>query len=131
MPSQNVANPAVLPVFVESRLLPDKTSPYQMCVANEEITGPATIDCCMLRNGIWHVHTFTEPSRVKLLTSDIKVGDKTFRYESFNPNVQRDGGEEREGTKLTVSNLPLSYSNLSVEKKFNGGRFQTQIKNSV
>ena len=87
----------VLPVFVKSRQVPETTTLYDMCVANENVSGPSTIDSCILRNGIWNVYALTEPIRVKLLTSNIKVGNKTFKYESFNPNVRRDVEEEREG----------------------------------
>ena len=124
MPYQDIANTAVLPVFVQAINVPDKTTVVDICEATEAVAGPGTIDGATLINGLWRVLPFTEQSRIKILTEKITLRDKSFKFESINPNSRRNGGLEMDGTKLFVSNLPFSYANAAVEKNLKAAGFR-------
>ena len=130
MPSQDIEQKAVLPVFVKANLVPEDTKVFNICQAAEEVAGPSTIDGATLISGLWRVYPLSENARLKLLTDNTVLGDKSFRFESFNPYVRRNGGKEAQGTRLIVSNLPFSYSNMAVEKNLTaaGYRLRSQLQ---
>ena len=116
MPSQDITQKAVFPVFIKSQFVPENTSVFDICKAAEVVSGPSSIDGATIISGLWRVYPLTETARIKLLTENTALADKSFKFESINPYVRRHGGRETQGTRLTVSNLPFSYSNLAVEK---------------
>ena len=121
---------AVLPVFVKSELLPEGTTVFNLCEATEKVSGPTTIDGATLISGLWRVYPLSEQSRIKILNAPIQIQNKNFRYESFNPFIRRYGGQEVEGTRLIISNLPFSYSNKAVENNLRacGYRLRSQMQ---
>ena len=124
MPTQDIEQKGVLPVFIKSNSVPEGTKVCSICQAAEEVAGPSTIDGATLISGLWRVYPLTENARLKLLTGNTVMGDISFRFESFNPYVHRKGGKETQGTRLTVSNLPFSYSNMAVEKNLTAAGYQ-------
>ena len=130
MPTQNVTQKAVFPVFVKSQFVPESTTVFDICKAAEIVSGPSSIDGATIISGLWRVYPLTETARIKLLTENTGLGDKSFKFESINPYVRRHGGRETPGTRLTVSNLPFSYSNLAVERNLIavGYRLRSQLQ---
>ena len=115
MPSQDISTPAVLPVFVLEKWVPDGSTVYDICLAAEKITGPGSIDGATCIKGLWRVYPMNEIARVKILTKGITIGKKLVRFECFN-HFSRGNGQESTGTRLTISNLPFSYSNDAVAR---------------
>ena len=115
MPFQDITTPAVLPVFVLEKWTPDGSTVYDICLAAEKVTGPGSIDGATCIKGLWRVYPMNEVARVKLLTKGITMANKLVRFEGINP-FRRGDGDEKSGTRLTISNLPFSYSNEAVAR---------------
>lgn len=129
MGSESTAK-SVLPVFVKSELVPEGTTVFNLCEATEKVSGPASIDGATNISGLWRVYPLTEQARIKILNAPIRLNNTNFRFESFNPFIRRYGGQEVEGTRLIISNLPFSYSNKAVENNLRacGYRLRSQIQ---
>ena len=129
MGSQNNTK-SVLPVFIKSELVPEGTTVFSLCEATEKVSGPSTIDGSTNISGLWRVYPLTENARIKILNAPVRLNDINIRFESFNPFIRRYGGQEVEGTRLVISNLPFSYSNKAVENNLRacGYRLRSQIQ---
>ena len=121
---------AVLPVFIKAEQVPEGSSVFNLCEATEKVTGPATIDGATLISGLWRVYPLTEQARIKILNTPVQLQNVKLRFESFNPFIRRYGGQEVEGTRLIISNLPFSYSMKAVENNLraSGYRLRSQIQ---
>ena len=128
MPSQNLSTASVLPVFAMTKNVPQDTSVYQICLAAERVTGPATVDGATCISGLWRIYPLHEVARAKLLTEGITINGKTISLDGINPFFLR--GSERAGTRLTISNLPFSYGNDAVARnlKAAGVNFRSDIQ---
>ena len=115
MPFQDITTPAVLPVFVLEKWVPDGSTVYDICLAAEKVTGPASIDGATCIKGLWRVYPLNEVARIKLLTKGVTMGNKLVRFEGMNP-FRRGDGAEKSGTRLMISNSPFSYSNEAVAR---------------
>ena len=124
MPSQTIVPPTVLPVFVLEKWVPEGTSVYDICLASEKSSGAGTIDGATCISGLWRIYPLTPTARVSLLTKGIVMGNKTILLESINPFVLKNGVNESQGTRLTISNLPFSYSNEAVARNLVSAGFK-------
>ena len=99
------------------------------CTAAERVSGPGTIDGATCISGLWRIYPLTDVARVTVLTKGIVLGNKTVTLENTNPFSFRKVGSECQGTRLTISNLPFSYSNEAVAKNLvsAGFRLRSQI----
>ena len=79
MPSQNVAQKAVFPVFVKAQFVPEGTTVFDICKAVEKLTEASTIDGATLISGLWRVYPLSENARIKLLIECTVMEDKTFK----------------------------------------------------
>ena len=122
MPSQNLSTASVLPVFAMTKNVPQDTSVYQICLAAERVTGPATVDGATCISGLWRIYPLHEVARAKLLTEGITINGKTISLDGINPFFLR--GSERAGTRLTISNLPFSYGNDTVARNLKAAGVQ-------
>ena len=113
----------ILPVFVLEKWVQEATV-FDMCLASEKVSGPATIDGATCIAGLWRVYPKTELARIKLLTSGVCFKGKNVRFESFNPFIRKGDGTEGQGTRLTISNLPFSYSNDAVTRNLIAAGFK-------
>ena len=116
MPIQTLIPSSVLPVFVLEKWVPANTSVYDICTAAEKVSGPGTIDGATCISGLWRIYPLTDVARVTVLTKGIVLGNKTVTLENTNPFSFRRDGVESQGTRLSISNLPFSYSNEAVAK---------------
>ena len=124
MPSQTISPPTVLPVFVLEKWVPEGSSVYDICLASEKASGAGTIDGATCISGLWRIYPLTPTARVSLLTKGIVMGNKTILLESINPFVLKSGDSESQGTRLTISNLPFSYSNEAVARNLVSAGFK-------
>ena len=128
MPFQNINASAVFPVFVLGKWVPEGTSVYDICLATEKVSGLGTIDGATLISGLWRVYPVNDVARIKILTKGVTFGNKLVQFEGVNPFSRRDGGVENRGTRLTISNLPFSYSNEAVERNLATSGFKLRSK---
>ena len=131
MPSQSLSPSPVLPVFVLDKWVPDGTTVYDICSATEKVSGPGTVDGATCISGLWRIYPLTDVARVTVLTKGIVLSNKTVLLENVNPFSYRKNGVECQGTRLTISNLPFSYSNEAVAKKPFEYWSQIKVSNNV
>ena len=115
MTQQHIRPPSVLPVFAKAKDVPDDTSVYGICFAAEVVSGKGSIDGATCINGLWRVQPFTEVARAKLLSTGITLYGTRVSFDSMNP-FRTGGGSESDSTRLTISNLPFSYSDDAMER---------------
>jgi hypothetical protein len=106
----------VLPVFVHARNLPKEADkPYtvaEICGACEKKSGYGTILGAQ-RLGVWRIYPFSVEARTKLLLSGVVLRAVSVALYDKNPLIVRseNGETEIKTTKLTIGNLPISFSN--------------------
>ena len=110
------SNTKVLPVFIHARSLPGEAEKNytvsDICGACEKRTGYGTILGAQ-KLGVWRIYPNTEDSRTKLLLQGIVLRGVRVNVCDKNPLIvsSRDGDREIETTRLTIGNIPLSFSN--------------------
>lgn len=113
-----------LPVFIHSKSLPSdntNTKPFtvhEICSACEKVCGHNSIVGAQRIGSLWRIYPSTNDSRVKLLISGFKLRGYSITVCDKNPFlvVTANGEEEVKTTKLTVGNLPISFSNKEIEE---------------
>ena len=110
----------VLPVFVLAKNVPEKTTVYDICSNAEKISGKNSIDGATCISGLWRIYPLTDIARIKLLTNGCVINERRIQLESKNPFSIRGSDAESPSTRLTISNLPFSYSNEAVERNLIG-----------
>ena len=128
MPSQFLQPQSVFPVFVLEKWVPVGTSAYDICTAAEKVSGVGTIDGATCISGLWRIYPLTPVARVTILTKHIVLGNKTVMLENVNPYTSKTGGFESQGTRLSISNLPFSYSNEAVSRNLVSSGFKLRSK---
>ena len=123
MAYHSTASSNILPIFVLEKWVQDATV-FDICLAAEKVSGPSTIEGATCIAGLWRVYPKSELTRVKLLSNGVSLKGKTVRFESFNPFIRKGDGNEGQGTRLTVSNLPFSYSNDAVSRNLIAAGFK-------
>ena len=112
---------AVKPVFVKSRDLPSKLGSNhayrvcEMCRACERVGGPQSMEGAQRIGGLWRLYPSNHPTRALLLTEGITLHGCHVNLMDTNPFLMRDTGVEIESTRLTIGDIPLSYSNKEIE----------------
>ena len=110
MSSVSDSIPAVKPIYFLEKNAPDNLSVADICEAAEKVAGSGSVFGCTLIYAVWRLKPLQMVARAKLLANGIVIKGKRIALESVNPNYNKNGGETV-GTRLTVSNLPFSYSN--------------------
>ena len=112
---------AVKPVFVKSRDLPSKLGSdnayrvCEMCRACERVGGPQSMEGAQRIGGLWRLYPSNHPTRALLLTKGITLNGCHINLMDTNPFLMRDTGVEIDSTRLTIGDIPLSYSNKEIE----------------
>ena len=109
----SIASASVLPLFAVASHIPEDTNVYTLCLAAERESGPRSVDGATCISGLWRIYPLIHVARETLLANGIEIGGRRLTLEASNPFQQQDGSEVP-ATRLTVSNLPLSYSNNDV-----------------
>ena len=108
----------VPPVFLVSKTLPaaeeKEYSVIELCTAAEKVTGYGTVIGSQRIGSLWRVYCKDINTRTELLTRGLVLRGVHCQPKDKNPFVVlSDNGQEREvpATRVTVGNIPLSYSN--------------------
>ena len=105
---------SILPVYVAAKNLPEDTNVFKICMTAERVSGPSSVDGATCISGLWRIHPLTEKARAKLLSHGLEMEGRRVALKESNPFQLHEGGGELPATRLTVSNLPLSYSSDAV-----------------
>lgn len=112
----------VLPVFVQQRSLPnERDKPYtvrEICGTCEKKTGHDTIIGAQRLGSLWRIYPRSNATQAKLLLSGFSLRGVSVTPCDKNPFIIRTSAGEREvkTTRLTVGNIPISYSNSEIEE---------------
>ena len=129
MSSQSETIPSVKPIYLLEKNAPENLSVADICAAAEAVAGSGSIFGCTLIYGVWRIKPLQMVARAKLLANGIVIDKKRISLEAINPNYNKNGGETV-GTRLTVSNLPFSYSNDAIMRNLTqlGVKSRSSIK---
>lgn len=107
----------VPPVFVLSRnLLDENIGNYEVCLAAAKTVGRDGILGAQKIGSLWHLYPKNSEARVCLLSKGFSIGGRQISVSAQNPFLIRGSdGEEILSTRLTVSDIPISFSNSSLE----------------
>jgi hypothetical protein len=113
---------SVKPVFLLTRDLPvandDRLKTRDICAAAEKMVGYNTIDGAQQIGGLWRIYPKTRTARVQLLVGGLSMRNLHAKLHDDNPFLVRGNngdGHELTTTKVIVSNIPISFSNLEIE----------------
>ena len=110
---------SVPPVFIPLREvpdIPDRTAEYTICSAATRSSGVGTICGVQKLNQIWRLYPKTDDARVTLLSKGIDINGVSVRLYNQHPHIGRGpNGTESPSTKLTIRDVPISYSDDSIE----------------
>ena len=106
----------VPPVFVLAAKLPDNVRDIDLCQAGEASAGRGTIVGAQRIRALWRIYPASPEARAILLAKGIGLQEQTILLEAQNPFLIRGaGGQEIPATKLTIGDIPISFSNVSIE----------------
>ena len=110
---------SVQPIFIPLRDVPDisdRTAEYTICSAATRSSGVGTICGVQKLNQIWRLYPKTNEARVTLLSKGIEINGISVRAYNQHPHIGRgSNGTELPSTKLTIRDVPISYSDQSIE----------------
>lgn len=107
-----------LPVFVMSRDLPDepRIDNYDMCLAVSKTVGREGVLGAQKIGALWRIYLRNQQVRAALLANSLTIGGRTVTVLLQNPFVVRGpDGNELSGTRLTISDVPISVANMPIE----------------
>ncbi len=123
--------PMIRPVFLkEADTLEEELTVRGLCGAAESVTGYNTIDGAQNIRGLWRIYPKSEDARTELLLNGLTISGRHMTLWDKNPFILReDNGEEIPTTRLTISDIPLSYSNEDIIKALEniGCRFMSKL----
>ncbi|GFS19679.1 hypothetical protein ElyMa_005038900 [Elysia marginata] len=87
-----------------------------MCLAASKAVGREGVLGVQKIGALWRLYPSSQQKRVELLIKGIMIEEKLMNVASQNPFIIRGGdGVEIPSTKLTISDLPISVANDTVE----------------
>lgn len=114
---------STLPVFIKNNNLPafetKEFSTAELCAAAERASGHNSIEGAQRIGGLWRVYPATKEGRHTLLIGGFVVRGVQVSVTDKNPFIvlAADGRQdESPSTKVTVSNIPLSFSDMEISK---------------
>ena len=108
----------VKPLFVKVRDLPQSPvdyKTYELCRSCERVSGPQSMEGAQRIGGLWRLYPGNSQARLTLLLSGIELRGVHVALSDVNPFLLGANGQEVDTTRLTVSDIPLSYSNKDIE----------------
>ena len=114
------------PVFLKQSDLRDvignkRLSVYEMCLIVADVVTEACVDGCQPMRGLWRIYATTPEARQKLINEGLTVNSISLSLYSSNPFSTGISDPEQDVVKITIKDLPLSYSNEDI------GRTLTQM----
>ena len=111
----------VKPLFVKARDLPQSPvdyKTYELCRSCESVSGPQSMEGAQRIGGLWRLYPGNSQARLTLLLSGIELRGVHVALSDVNRFLLGASGQEVETSRLTVSDIPLSYSNKDIEDTF-------------
>ncbi|GFS17866.1 hypothetical protein ElyMa_004993300 [Elysia marginata] len=102
------------PVFTTARELPHNVDTYEICAAAEKTAGRGSMMGAQRIGALWRLYPRDRETRVKLLIEGITIKNQKINLHSQNPFIVR-GNYETPSTRLSISDVPISYSNTMLE----------------
>ena len=108
----------VEPVFLKCADLPgDETTTHELCMLGEKVAGYKSMVCAQRIGGLWRLYPESRDARALLLASGLSINGVSVPLANKNPfTLLNSGGEELPSTRITISGVPLSCSNLDIEQ---------------
>ena len=108
------------PVFVKARDLPEEEdnryTVSEICRACEDVAGYKSMDGAQRIGGLWRLYPANREARVQLLLEGISLRRVHVTLLDTNPFlIMGNNGQEIPTTRVTVSDIPLSYNNADIE----------------
>lgn len=101
----------------------------------ENIVESSHVDGCQKMQNVWRCYIKTVPSRLTLLQTGIDIRGQHIDLYDYNPASMRNNPrmERPKQIKITVKDIPLSYSNQSIYDMLvaNGAKLNSQVKYST
>ena len=112
---------SVKPLFVKVRDLPcsdeHNYKVTELCRACEKAAGPQSMDGAQRIGGLWRLYPANMAARTSLLMSGIAIRGLQVSLLDTNPFLIKGGdGSEVKTTRVTISDIPLSYANSVIEE---------------
>ena len=111
----------VAPVYITASSLPaaeeKQYSVNELCSAAEKTAGFRSMEGAQRIGGLWRLYPTNIDARVAVLTKGIVLRGVCITPRDKNPFIVTDDrGNEREtpATKLTIGNVPMSFSNMEI-----------------
>jgi len=101
------------PVFCKARDVGNVSS-VDLCQAMAAVVGKERVLGAQKIRGVWRLYISSEEARVELIAQGLEINAVSVVLYPENPYSQR-SGEKKETIKITVKDIPLSYSNDEVE----------------
>ncbi len=121
----------VRPVFLkDTDVLTEELTVRGLCAAAEGVAGYQSIDGAQNIRGLWRIYPKTEDARAELLLNGLTLNGIHVTLWDKNPFIVReDDGQEIPTTRLTISDIPLSYNNDDIVKALEaiGCRFMSKL----
>lgn len=104
----------ITPLFFKTRDLADHDyDTYDVCEAVSIVTGKDKLRGAQRIRGLWRLYITDEDSKLKLLTQGLYILGTRVNLYTENPFTGNLGGES-ESVKLTIKDIPLSYTNQDI-----------------
>lgn len=125
----------ITPVFTKVRDLPASDnhdySVSELCQACEKVSGTGSMIGAQRISGLWRLYPTTTKARMELLVSGIALHGVQVTLSDKNPfAVWAKSGEEVPTTRVVVSDIPMSYTNVEIEEALlkMGCKLMSQLK---
>ena len=111
-------NSGISPVYLLSKDLPEdpRVDNYELCIAISKVIGRGGLLGAQRIGALWRIYTQTLQARATILANGLVMRGRTVQVQGHNPFMIRGSdGEEIPGTKLIISEIPISFSNTALE----------------
>ena len=108
-----------------------KLTEYEVAMSAAREVGRSMVDCAQQIRGLWRIYLKEEGARVDILTKGITIRSQHISLYQSNPFVTSAKDPKSKTVKITVKDLPISFSNEEVcmlLKKLNVNLTSQQVK---
>ena len=89
-----------------------------MCIAISKVIGRGDLLGAQRIGALWRINTQTLEARATILASGLVMRGRTVHVQVHNPfMIRASDGEEIPGTKLIISEIPISFSNTALRQR--------------
>ena len=114
---------SVAPLFVKDSDIGEGVTPIQVCDAIVNVINDRKLEGVQKVNNIWRIYLKDRKTRPELSVAEkVVINGKQVKIYDRNPNLTFNGIHHQQqinSDKLTIKNLPLSVSNMEIQKLLN------------